>query len=190
MNKDIIISGYGGQGVLTLAQLISLAGLESGFEVKQSELHGLAQRGGSLQAHVRISKEKIYSPLIAKGSADLIIAMDLLEGWRAQEFANNSKTISLINDNIFWPYQKGKVKKKKAEDVIKKSSQSAIYVDSDKIVKDLTGGKRSVNIHLFAQAIGKDLLPFGKDLAWQVVEKKLKGKGLAENKKVFEKGLK
>ncbi len=189
MNKDIIISGYGGQGVLTLAQLISLAGLESGLEVKQSELHGLAQRGGSLQAHVRVSKEKIYSPLIAKGSADLIIAMDLLEGWRAQEFADKVKTTSLINDNIFWPYQENKIDKKEAKEIIEKSSQSAKYVDSDKIVKDLTGGKRSVNIHLFAQAIGKDLLPFDKDLAWKVVEKKLKGKGLAENRKVFEKGL-
>lgn len=190
MNRNILISGYGGQGVLTLAQLVSLASLKAGFKVKQSELHGLAQRGGSLQAHVRISDQEIYSPLISKGEVDLILAMDLLEGWRSQDYANKNQTTSLVNNNIFWPYQKNKISSKKAKAEIEKHSKTLILTDADKIVKGLTGSKRSVNVYLFAQAIQGKLLPFDSQVGWQTIEDKLKGKALEENRKVFDQGLK
>jgi indolepyruvate ferredoxin oxidoreductase beta subunit len=188
MNKDIIISGYGGQGVLTLAEIISKGGLMAGKDVKQSELHGLAQRGGALRAHVRIGEE-IHSPLVAKASADLIISLDLLEAWRSCYWSNKEKTAILVNDNLFWPYQ-DKIADLEAEKEIEKYNQKVYLENGSKVVEELTNGQRSLNIYMLGLAIKYDLLPFKKDIAWQAIEQKLKGKGLEDNRKVFEKALK
>lgn len=93
---NIIIAGFGGQGVITLAKIISQAAFKQGFQVKTSETHGLAQRGGSLEAHVRFGK-KIISPLVMKGEADLIIALDFLEGEKARDYANPKTKIIIKN---------------------------------------------------------------------------------------------
>jgi indolepyruvate ferredoxin oxidoreductase beta subunit len=188
MNKDIIISGYGGQGVLTLAEIISKSALKSNFNVKQTELHGLAQRGGALRAHVRISDKEISSPLISRSKADLIIGLDLLEAWRSGYWASKDKTIVLANSNIFWPYP-DEIDQKKAQQEIENFSKELIVEDADKIVEKITGQKRSVNIYMLALAIKNKLLPFDKKVAWQAVEDKLKGKGLKENKEVFGKAF-
>ncbi len=86
MNQDIILAGVGGQGLLTLAAVISTAALDQGLIVKQSEVHGMSQRGGAVQSHVRISDRPIHSPIIPKGSADLILAMEPLEALRYLEY--------------------------------------------------------------------------------------------------------
>jgi len=92
MNKpfNIIITGVGGQGVITLTQIIAEAALIEGKDVKTSELHGLSQKGGSVQTHIRFGK-KVYSPLIAEGKADLILSLEIIEGLRKINYAN-SKT--------------------------------------------------------------------------------------------------
>ena len=82
MKKDIIISGVGGQGILTIAATIGTAALIEGLHLKQSEVHGMAQRGGDVQAHLRISSEPIASDLIPEGEADLIISVEPLESLR------------------------------------------------------------------------------------------------------------
>ncbi|MDR3311837.1 MAG: indolepyruvate oxidoreductase subunit beta [Spirochaetaceae bacterium] len=82
MKKDIILAGVGGQGVLSIAAIIARAAVDSGFAVRQSEVHGMAQRGGAVLAHLRISDEAIPSDLVPQGGADLIIAMEPLESLR------------------------------------------------------------------------------------------------------------
>ena len=82
MKYDVILAGVGGQGVLSVATIIARAALSDGFEVRQSEVHGMAQRGGQVLAHMRIADKKIASDLVPKGSADMIIAMEPLEGLR------------------------------------------------------------------------------------------------------------
>ena len=82
MKYDIILSGVGGQGVLSLAAVIASAAAEAGFNVRQSEVHGMAQRGGAVMAHMRISDGEIYSDLIARGSADMVLSMEPLESLR------------------------------------------------------------------------------------------------------------
>ncbi len=79
MKKDIIISGVGGQGILTISAVLDTAALESGFNVKQSEVHGMSQRGGAVQAHVRVSDQPVYSDLIPKAKADLILSVEPME---------------------------------------------------------------------------------------------------------------
>lgn len=82
MKYDIIIAGVGGQGGLSVSVVITQAALESGLKVKQSEVHGMSQRGGEVLAHLRISDQPIASPLIPLGCADLILSFEAIEGLR------------------------------------------------------------------------------------------------------------
>jgi len=79
MKSNIILSGVGGQGILTLASIIDLAALGQDLFVKQSEVHGMSQRGGAVQCHLRISDSQIYSDLIPQGEADLILSAEPME---------------------------------------------------------------------------------------------------------------
>jgi len=82
MKLDIMLAGVGGQGVLSLAALIGRAAVAEGLHVKQSEVHGMAQRGGAVLSHLRISDRAIASDLIPLGTADLILSMEPLESLR------------------------------------------------------------------------------------------------------------
>lgn len=93
MKKDIILCGVGGQGILTIAYVIDNAAKNLGFTFKQSEVHGMSQRGGAVQSHLRISDEEICSDLIPRGSCDLIISMEPLEALRYVEFLSPTGVI-------------------------------------------------------------------------------------------------
>ena len=88
MKYDIIVCGVGGQGILSVAAVIADAAMKAGLEVRQSEVHGMAQRGGPVQAQLRISDTAIHGDLIGHGRADLILAMDPLESLRYVEYLN------------------------------------------------------------------------------------------------------
>jgi indolepyruvate ferredoxin oxidoreductase beta subunit len=82
IKQDIILAGVGGQGVLSIAAIIARAAAASGFAVRQSEVHGMAQRGGAVLAHLRLSDKTIAGDLVPRGGADLIISMEPLESLR------------------------------------------------------------------------------------------------------------
>ena len=82
MIKNIILAGVGGQGILSIATVIGEAALSEGLYLKQAEVHGMSQRGGDVQSNLRISSEPIFSDLIGKGDADLIISLEPLEALR------------------------------------------------------------------------------------------------------------
>ncbi|MDR0444661.1 MAG: indolepyruvate oxidoreductase subunit beta [Treponema sp.] len=82
MKCDVILAGVGGQGVLSVAAIIALAAVDEGLSVRQSEVHGMAQRGGAVLAHLRIASGKISGDLVPKGGADLIVSMEPLESLR------------------------------------------------------------------------------------------------------------
>jgi len=84
--QDIILAGVGGQGILSIAFVIDNAALREGFQVKQAEVHGMAQRGGAVQSHLRLSKDAIHSDLIPKGAADLVLSVEPLEALRYLEY--------------------------------------------------------------------------------------------------------
>ena len=86
ISQDIILAGVGGQGILSIAFIIDSAALKEGFHIKQAEVHGMAQRGGAVQSHLRISREPIWSDLIPRGRADLILAVEPLEALRYLDF--------------------------------------------------------------------------------------------------------
>ena len=82
MKRDIILSGVGGQGILSIAAVIGRAALEDGLHIKQAEVHGMSQRGGDVQSNLRISSDPIASDLIPKGRADIIISLEPMEALR------------------------------------------------------------------------------------------------------------
>jgi indolepyruvate ferredoxin oxidoreductase beta subunit len=82
MKFDVILAGVGGQGVLSVAAIIAQAAVNEGYKVRQSEVHGMAQRGGAVLAHLRISDTAIAGDLVPKGGADIIISMEPLESLR------------------------------------------------------------------------------------------------------------
>jgi len=86
MKREIILAGVGGQGLLALAAVITRAAQNEGLCVKQAGVHGMAQRGGTVESHIRLSNREVYSPLIREGTADLILALEPMEGLRQIRF--------------------------------------------------------------------------------------------------------
>jgi len=86
MKTDIILAGVGGQGILTIAATIGTSALASNLKLKQSEVHGMSQRGGEVVSHMRLSSDEIASDLIPKGSADVIIAVEPMESLRYLDY--------------------------------------------------------------------------------------------------------
>jgi indolepyruvate ferredoxin oxidoreductase beta subunit len=86
MKKDIVIAGVGGQGIITIAYVLGSAALKDGLQFKQSEVHGMSQRGGGVESHLRIADGPIHSGVIPEGGADLILAVEPLEALRHLKF--------------------------------------------------------------------------------------------------------
>ncbi len=105
MKKDIILAGVGGQGILSIAAVIGMAAVESGLYLKQAEVHGMSQRGGAVQSHLRISDSPIASDLIPEGSCDMILSVEPMEALRYLPFlakdgwvVTSTKTFENIED--------------------------------------------------------------------------------------------
>lgn len=105
MKKDIILAGVGGQGILSIAAVIGMAAVESGLYLKQAEVHGMSQRGGAVQSHLRISDQPIASDLIPEGACDMILSVEPMEALRYLPFlaadgwvVSSTKTFQNIDD--------------------------------------------------------------------------------------------
>lgn len=96
MKRDIILSGVGGQGILSIATVIGRAALAEGLQIKQAEVHGMSQRGGSVSTQVHWG-DKVYSPVIGKGAADIIVAFEKMEAVRYADFLKPDG-IAVINN--------------------------------------------------------------------------------------------
>ena len=92
---DYLLAGVGGQGTILASRILASAGLELGYDVKTAEVHGMAQRGGSVESHVRWG-EKVYSPLVEHGAADYLIGFEMLEAARWLAYLNKN-SITFIN---------------------------------------------------------------------------------------------
>src|SRR5512135_2722554 len=99
---NLIFAGVGGQGVLLIAEITALTAVRAGYDVKQTEVHGVSQRGGSVESHVRYG-EAVHSPLVTGGQADVVVGLEKLEGLRYANFARPEAGVVLVNDHEIIP---------------------------------------------------------------------------------------
>jgi Pyruvate:ferredoxin oxidoreductase and related 2-oxoacid:ferredoxin oxidoreductases, gamma subunit len=101
MATSIVIVGVGGQGVLTLAKWIGEAALAEGYDVRIAEVHGMSQRGGSVEVHVRYGRE-VYAPIVEEGGADFVVALEAIEALRAYRYLK-PEGVLVVNRRIIQP---------------------------------------------------------------------------------------
>ena len=97
MTKNILLVGVGGQGTILASKILSLGLTAANYDVKMSEIHGMSQRGGSVTSHIRYSKEKVYSPVVELGKADIIVAFEKMEALRYLDYLKPDGKI-VVND--------------------------------------------------------------------------------------------
>ncbi|RLC58452.1 MAG: indolepyruvate oxidoreductase subunit beta [Candidatus Cloacimonadota bacterium] len=158
MKKDIILAGVGGQGILSIAAIIGTAAIESGLHLKQAEVHGMSQRGGDVQSHLRISDKPIHSDLIPNGGADLIISVEPMESLRYLPFLSENGWL-ITNTNAFVNIPNYPDYDELMETI--SSFRNHISLDADKIAKDI-GSPRSMNMVVLGAASSFLDLPYSK----------------------------
>jgi indolepyruvate ferredoxin oxidoreductase beta subunit len=180
-NFNIVICGVGGQGLITLLRILAEASLLEGKEVRTSELHGLSQRGGSVETHMRFGK-KIFSPLIASGQADLILGLEMNEVLLRAHFANPN-TIFLVNQYYF-SFPKALPEKKVME--ILKKLKNLYLVPATKICQEKLGTEVVSGIYLLSFGVFKNLIPLKPTSLLKAIKKIVPEPYFEINKKTFE----
>jgi len=192
---NIVIVGVGGQGILTLQRIIAQAALAQGLDVKTSEIHGLAQRGGSVPSHIRFGK-KIYSGLVLEGEAHLIFGLEPLESLRACYYASKEKkTVFLVDSNKITPLSVPILKEKypsikNMEKNLEKFSKKVFVLNASEIVKKEVGSGLPANVFMLGFACGKKLIPIKKKFLLEGIKEVVPEKYFKMNEKVLDLGIK
>jgi len=148
MKTDLILAGVGGQGILSIAATIAMAALDNDLYIKQSEVHGMSQRGGAVESHLRISDKQIASDLISVGQADIIISVEPMEGLRYLTYLSDEGWL-VTNSKPFINIPNYPDMDELNETISKINNH--IVLDSDKIALQLKS-PRSTNIVMLGAA--------------------------------------
>ena len=190
MKTNIVLTGVGGQGVITAANILGKAALKAGLNVFVSEVHGMAQRGGSVNCTVRMGD--VYGPLVANGTADAIVSTEPIEALRYINYSNNNtKIITDINPVIPFTVSVGSVKYPSLDKVFSELRKNGeLYkIDANKIATDV-GNIITKNIVLLGSLAATDVLPFKSDLLLSTILENVPSKFKEINRKAFQEGVK
>ena len=185
-NGNILFCGVGGQGILLASELTAEALLAQGHDVKKSEVHGMAQRGGSVEAHLRYGA-KVYSPLIEPGAADLLLAFEIMEALRYLPYLNKKSKV-IVNTQRIMPPAVATGKAVYPENVLEELTSRGIKVipvDGFEIAQ-AAGNVKAANVALVG-ALSK-LLPVPESAFLAAIEKRVPARFLEVNLKVFKAG--
>ena len=183
---NILISGVGGQGVLLTSKIIAEAALRAGLDVKQSEVHGMAQRGGSVLSQVRFG-EKVFSPIVSEGEADLLIGFEPLETARYLHFLKNDAVV-IYNTRPIGTIGVSIAAEKYPADVdamIKSRAKTVVPFDGTQLAVS-AGDKRTLNLVLLGAAL--TFLPLNESVILDAIVNTVPKKVLAINQKAFAAG--
>ena len=187
---SIVLTGVGGQGVITAANILGKAAVNAKVNVYASEVHGMAQRGGSVSCTVRMGD--IFGPLVASGTADAIISMEPLEALRYIQFANkDTKVVTDINPVIPFTVAVGGEEYPDLDDIFKEiNSRSKLYkMDALNIAKE-SGAIITKNIVMLGALAATDVLPFKSEILLKTILDNVPAKYKEINKRAFEGGIK
>lgn len=171
MKTNIILSGVGGQGILTIAAVLDTAALSANLFIKQSEVHGMSQRGGAVQSHVRISDKEVFSDLIPEGKADLILSVEPMELLRYLPFLNEDGW--LVTDSEPFINTANYPDKNDLFDQIKKHPNN-IIVNATEIAKSI-GNSKVANMVLLGASSA--ILPLSEESMLEAIKKLFQHKG-------------
>jgi indolepyruvate ferredoxin oxidoreductase beta subunit len=192
MNQcDIVLAGTGGQGVLLFAKILGEAAVKEGYNVRVSEIHGMAQRGGAVVSHVRIG-EKAMSPTVLEGTANVIVGLEPIETLRNIGFANGNTLVltntaiikpSGISQNASYPQLESILEK------IRLFTKNILTIDAQGIAKKL-GNTYVLNITMLGALFATGKLPIKRETIQESIEDSVNQKFVEINLKAFEAGYK
>ena len=186
MNVSLV--GVGGQGILLTSDILAKTAALAGLDVKKSEIHGMAQRGGSVISQVRFG-EKVYSPIITDGTSDLLVSFERLESLRWRHLLAPDGKV-LINDMSMTPMTVSSGQQPAVTDLdarLKAEYPGALYIDAMSLAKTV-GNTRAMNM-VVAGALST-LTPFGADVWEQAMRERIPAKLLDINIQAFAAGRK
>lgn len=184
---NILIAGVGGQGTLLTSRIIAEVAVDMGFDVKVTEVHGMAQRGGSVISEVRYG-EKVYSPIIAKGDADVLLAFEKLEAARWLDYVKPDGIVIINEERVDpLPVMSGKMKYPEdiAERIMALNARTTV-ADASKTAIEC-GNVRAANVVLVG--ILSKVMNLPSDKVEAAIRKLVPAKALDVNLKAFQRGL-
>lgn len=188
---NIVIAGVGGQGVLTLAEILAKAALADSYNVRVGEIHGMAQRGGHVVCTVRIG-EKVRGPIVDSGTAHLVVGFEPVETLREVHLVRSDGYV-IMNTHVQFPVavSMGKAEYPDYESIIagiKKFTNNILELDAMNLAID-AGSSRSLNMIIFGTIIGTDMTPISQQSAITAVRNAFPSKFEKINTAAFNLGL-
>ncbi len=195
LSKDpfnVIIAGVGGQGNVLASQILGEILVSQGYVITIGETYGASQRGGSVMSHLRVSQKESFSPLIPEGQADLLIALEPVEGLRTLAPYGNPKIITLLNTRPIHPIDviSGSATYPEISNVIAKIealSFRAWTVNATEIALEM-GDPIFSNMVMLGALSAINILPVGRQVFESVIRELLPSNKTEENRKAFERG--
>jgi len=193
MNEfNIVLAGVGGQGTLLATEILGTAAMKEGLNVRVSEIHGMAQRGGAVVSTVRIG-EKVFAPTVLDGQADALLGFEPLETLRNLKFASE-KTLVIISDEKIPPTELSvkKMKYPSTEEVISKIhrfTKNIIVIETAKLAKE-AGSILTGNVVLIGALAATGKMPIRIESIIEAIQELVPAKHLKMNVRAFELGYK
>ena len=187
---NVILAGVGGQGILLASQVLGVTAVKEGFNVRVSEIHGMAQRGGAVTSHVRIGK-KVYAPTVLEGKANVILGFEPLETLRNIKYASE-KTLALISKEIIVPtgFSAQPVEYPNFEKIIEKIQQfteKIIIIDALNLAKK-AGNAITRNMVMLGALAATGMLPLKTETLKETIRELVRPAYVEMNLKAFELG--
>jgi len=187
---NVVLAGVGGQGILLAAEILGAAAVEEGLNVRVSEIHGMAQRGGAVTSNVRIG-ENVSSPTVLEGQADVLLGFEPLETLRNLKYASD-KTVVVMSDekipptelaakNIAYPSMKEVIAK------INRFTTSVISVETEKLAKE-AGSILTRNVVLLGALLATEKVPVRTESVLKALKELVPAKHVEMNVKAFKLG--
>jgi indolepyruvate ferredoxin oxidoreductase beta subunit len=186
---SFVLVGVGGQGTLLASNILAEVGLAAGFDVKKSEVHGMAQRGGSVASHVRWHPEQVFSPLVGLGEADILLSFEKVEALRSAEFLRRGGT-AVVNDMAIVPVTVSSGDAVYPGDehlarVFASLDAELVMVAGERLAQE-AGNVKAANVVLLG-AVSK-LLPLPEETWWECLAQRVPKKFLELNRVAFASG--
>ncbi len=181
---NLILAGTGGQGIVLASRIIAWVAFKSGFDVKESEIHGMAQRGGSVVGHLRFGK-KVYSPIIPLGSADILLSLEELEALRYIHFLKKDGVLILNRKKILPAGISEENYPQNVEEILKEKGFKVKSLHAEEIAKELGSLKIENTVLLGCLSA---YLPFKEEIWKEVIVSSVPPDTVELNLKAFQRG--